>query len=99
MLNYIVASAIIVGAIFCSDTPGKQPPCLHERIFAGQGTANGAAVSCPQYRGVRIGEEMPLSDGLCVRVYLENERENIMAVRPIRKKVRGIRIWQEFIRE
>ncbi len=31
------------------DTPGKQPPCLHERIFAGQRTANGIAVSWPKY--------------------------------------------------
>ena len=26
---------------FCVSAPGKQPPCWHERIFAGQRTANG----------------------------------------------------------
>ena len=31
---------------FLCDTPGKQPPCLHERIFAGQRTASGEAASC-----------------------------------------------------
>ena len=29
---------------------------MHERTFAGQRTANGIAVSCPRYRGDRIGE-------------------------------------------
>ena len=42
------------------DTPGKQPPCLHERIFAGQRTANGisrelSAVS----RGSDRGRDFP----------------------------------------
>ena len=42
------------------DTPGKQPPCLHERIFAGQRTANGfsrelSAVS----RGSDGGRDFP----------------------------------------
>ena len=47
---------------FLRDTPGKQPPCLHERIFAGQRTANGLAVSWPQYRGDRMGGGTSLSD-------------------------------------
>ncbi len=38
------------------DTPGRRPPCLHERAFAGQRTANGIAVSCPRRRVDRIGE-------------------------------------------
>ena len=45
---------------FLRDTPGKQPPCLHERIFAGQRTANGisrelSAVS----RGSDGGRDFP----------------------------------------
>ena len=41
---------------FCVSAPGKQPPCWHERVFAGQRTANGFAASCPQYRGDRAAE-------------------------------------------
>src|SRR5699024_4814180 len=41
---------------FLRDMPGKWPPCLHERTFAGQRTANGLTVSCPQHRADRIGE-------------------------------------------
>ena len=50
---------------FCVSAPGKQPPCWHERVFAGQRTANGIsrklaangfAASCPQYRGDRAAE-------------------------------------------
>ena len=32
------------------DKPGRRTPCLHERAFAGQRTANGYAVS---FRGIR----------------------------------------------
>ena len=35
------------GSVFLRDTPGRRTPCLHERAFAGQRTANGFAVSCP----------------------------------------------------
>ena len=27
--------------LYLRDTPGKQPPCLHEQIFSGQRTASG----------------------------------------------------------
>ena len=48
---------------FLCDTPGRRTPCLHERAFAGQRTANGFAVSCPRYRMDRIGvRNLPLSD-------------------------------------
>ena len=45
---------------FLRDTPGRQPPCLHERIFAGQRTVSGishelSAVS----RGSDGGREIP----------------------------------------
>jgi hypothetical protein len=36
------------GSVFLCDTPGRRTPCLHERAFAGQRTANGFAVSCPR---------------------------------------------------
>ena len=51
------------GSVFLCDTPGRRTPCLHERAFAGQQTANGFAVSCPRYRMDRIGvRNLPLSD-------------------------------------
>ena len=36
------------GIWFLCDKPGKRLPCLHEQTFAGQRTANGFAVSCPE---------------------------------------------------
>ena len=37
--------------VFFVRTPGKQPPCLYERIFAGQRTASGISRELPGYRG------------------------------------------------
>ena len=44
------------GGSFLCDKPGKRLPCLHEQAFAGQRTANGFAVSRPQYRRDQIRE-------------------------------------------
>ena len=33
--------------LYLLDTPGKQPPCLHERIFARQRTASGISRELP----------------------------------------------------
>ena len=58
------------GSPLLRDTPGRRPPCLHERTFAGQRTANGITVSCPRYRGDRIGEYVfpyPIGEPVVVR--------------------------------
>ena len=37
------------------DTPGKQPPCLHEWIFAGQRTANDLCRELSEVSRERMG--------------------------------------------
>ena len=48
--------------LYLRDTPGKQPPCLHEQIFSGQRTASGISRELPGYHGDRMGKESSLSD-------------------------------------